>query len=444
MQDYTVGGTEYHSGDFLGIDARVAKKLIADEIAEAKTPVEAAAEEKERQEEERRQKAIKERDKQYSAVQVLGDRVDDDPTAGYGKYGFGTFLRDVAKAGMPRGVESERLSRWQRSCKAMAVRDKTLHSGHNVVEYDDSQGGYLIPQEYAARLHQTRLQSSVVRPRATFFPMGTNRLAINAVVDESHASTLFGGITLYRPGEAEQKTSSKPTFRQVVLTLHKIAALTAVSDEMLEDSPQSIETLLTSLFGQAIAWQEDTDFINGTGVGQALGINNAGCMISVAAEPAQAPATVVAANIVHMWSRLWSMGAANAVWLCNQDVLPQLYQMGIAVGTGGSVVFTPAGGLSASPYATLMGRPLIPTEHCQTLGTAGDIYLCDFTQYAVGGKDRGGAPKGTSSIHIYFDYDLVAFRFVLRYDGQPLWRVALTPEHGANTLGPFVRLAARP
>lgn len=442
LQAQTLNGETYESGEFIEVDSRVGKQLVEDKIAEEKTPEEAADDERKALENERRKEALKVRDSEMSAVRVIGDRSEMDPRGGFAT--FGDFLQDVAVACRPRGRESERLDKWQRMTKRISVSEsKTLHAGPNVVEYDDSQGGYLVPPEYSARLQNIQLQSALVRPLAMFMPMGSNRLAINAVVDEDHRTTLFGGITLYRPGEAELKTQSKPTFRQVVLTLHKITGLTAASDEMIEDSPQSIEVLLTNLFGQAIAWQEDDDFINGTGINMALGIVPAGAMITQAAQPAQAANTVVAANIVNMWSRLHPICMRNAVWMCNSGVLPQLYQLGIAVGTGGSVVFTPAGGLSASPYAALMGRPLMVTEHCQALGTAGDIILADWSQYVIGGKSRGGEAKIASSIHLYFDYDLVAFRFVLRYDGQPLWRVPLTPQHGA-TLSPFVMLATRP
>jgi len=440
LQDHTLGGDEFHAGEFIEVDSRVADRLVEDVLAERKTPEEAAAEERKRIEAEQRREALSKRDKEMNDIRVLGDRADLDPTGGYGDHGFGQYLKDVAAACKRGGRESDRLANWHRRAQARA---KTMHTGHNTVEFDDSQGGYLIPMEYATRLHNVQLQTATVRPRSTFFPMGSNRIAINAVVDEDHTSSLFGGITLYRPGEAEQKTSSKATFRQIELTLHKLVGLTGVSDEMIEDSPQSIETLIVTLFGQALAWQEDNDFLRGTGVGQPLGVIGCPCAIDQAAEPAQAAATVVAANIVNMWARMHPMCHKNAVWLCNSDVLPQLYQLGIAVGTGGSVVFTPAGGLSTSPYASLMGRPLIPTEHCSALGTTGDIVLADFTQYAIGGKSAGGAPKVASSMHIYFDYDLVAFRFVLRYDGQPLWRAALTPAHGA-TLSPFITLATRP
>ena len=442
LQDHDIGPESYECGEFISVDSRVAEKLVQDMIAEQKTPEQAAADERKRIEAEQRKEALKKRDEAMSDVTVIGDRADSDPTGGYGEYGFGKFFQDVAKACVRQGRESDKLARWHKRTYS-AARQKTALSGYTTVEFDDSQGGYLIPPEYSTRMHNVQLQSATVRPRATFWPMGSNRISFNAIVDEDHTSNLFGGITLYRPGEAHQKTSSKPTFRQVELTLHKITGLTAASDEMIEDSPQSVETLLTTVFGQAIGWQVDADFLRGTGVGQALGVIGCPAAIDQAIEPAQAAGTVIAANIVKMWARMHPICHKNAVWLCNSDVLPQLYMLGIAVGTGGSVVFTPAGGLSTSPYASLMGRPLIPTEHCSAVGTTGDILLADFTQYAIGGKSGGGAPKVATSTHIYFDYDLVAFRFVLRYDGQPMWRAPLTPAHGA-TLSPFITLATRP
>jgi hypothetical protein len=37
----------------------------------------------------------------------------------------------------------------------------------------------------------------------------------------------------------------------------------------------------------------------------------------------------------------------------------------------------------------------------------------------------------------------MAFRFILRIDGQPAWHSALTPYKGSNALGPFVVIATR-
>ena len=104
----------------------------------------------------------------------------------------------------------------------------------------------------------------------------------------------------------------------------------------------------------------------------------------------------------------------------------------------------PANGLSGQPYNTLMGLPLFLTEHCQALGTVGDIVLADWSQYLIGGK-AGGGVQTASSMHLYFNYDKTVYRFVLRYDGQPWWQTTLTPKHGGAgaTMSPFVALATR-
>jgi hypothetical protein len=47
------------------------------------------------------------------------------------------------------------------------------------------------------------------------------------------------------------------------------------------------------------------------------------------------------------------------------------------------------------------------------------------------------------SMHVRFLYNEQAFRFIMRINGQPIWQSALTPYKGANTLSPYVTLAAR-
>jgi HK97 family phage major capsid protein len=162
--------------------------------------------------------------------------------------------------------------------------------------------------------------------------------------------------------------------------------------------------------------------------------------VQVAKETGQAAATVLTENIVKMWSRMFGPCRDKAVWLINQDVEPQLFTMTVGVGAGGQVTYLPPGGLSAKPFATLMGRPVLPVEWCATLGTAGDIILADLSQYVTISK---GGIDYNQSMHLRFDYDEQAFRFVFRVDGQPWWSSALTPFKGSNTQSCFVTLATR-
>jgi len=214
------------------------------------------------------------------------------------------------------------------------------------------------------------------------------------------------------------------------------------------DDIKSLMEKSSDINAQAIqmGFNDEFDFkltdavINGTGAGQPLGIMNAGCMVSVAKETGQAKDTIVYENINKMWSRLIGASRSNAIWIINQDCEPQLNQMSVAVGTGGVPVYLPAGGVSAQPYSTLFGRPVVPIEQCATIGDTGDIMLCDFSKYQA--IDKGGMQSDVS-IHVRFIYDEQVFRFVYRFDGQPVLASPITPYKGTNTLSHFIKLAER-
>lgn len=271
--------------------------------------------------------------------------------------------------------------------------------------------------------------------------MATNRITLPVLVDDDHSTDFFGGVIIYRTPEKGTKTVTNPVFGKVSLTLHKLTGMCYVTDELLQDSVISIEPIIRNTFGQAIAFTQDYDFLRGNGVNQALGVFHASnpALIPVAIEAGQAADTILFENIIKMWSRLYPAGHAKAVWIANINTFPQLASMGLEVGAGGIPVWMPAGGVSGLPYATLMGRPLLFTEKMATIGDLYDIGLCDLSQYLIGEK---GGVNFASSIHVRFVTDETAFRFVMRYDGQPWWQSTLTPKAG-STLSPFITLAER-
>jgi HK97 family phage major capsid protein len=249
----------------------------------------------------------------------------------------------------------------------------------------------------------------------------------------------WGGIRAYWEGEADKMTGSKPKFHLLDMNLKKLTALVYVTDDLLEDAV-ALEAFLMKRVPLEINFKTEDALVNGDGSGKPLGVLKAGCLVSVAKETNQAADTITFDNVNKMWTRMWAPSRKNAIWMINQDAEPQLNGMTIAVGTGGVPVYLPAGGLSQSPYATLFGRPVIPVEYCGTLGDKGDIVLADWSQYEAIDK---GVLKTASSIHVRFEYNETAFRFVFRFDGQPAWKSALTPYKGSNQLSPFVTLDAR-
>ena len=374
---------------------------------------------------------------EVKSLATPGLSVGDDQIVHDEKGGFLTlsyFARDVARAeksGM-RKVTPE-LDRWIKAANATSL-----------IEGEDQYGGFLIPPEFRNQLMKAVEQKNQILPLTTSVPMQSTQIKIPYVngFDES-GSLVYGGIQWSWLDELDTKTPTRPKLGRITLELKKVAGLAYASDEVLEDSPISMENILKDGFRDGLSFQMSNVLIRGSGAGQPLGVLNAPCLVSVAKETGQAASTIIFENIIKMYSRHSDPG--NAVWVVNQNCLPQLAVMSVAVGTGGAPVWMPAGGAAGSPNSTLMGLPIIWEKHAATLGTVGDIILCDWSQYLVGQKAGQGADgKFDTSIHLKFDADQTCFRFVFRVDGQPWWVSSFTPPQAtSNTMSPFVVLATR-
>jgi HK97 family phage major capsid protein len=88
-----------------------------------------------------------------------------------------------------------------------------------------------------------------------------------------------------------------------------------------------------------------------------------------------------------------------------------------------------------------MGRPVIATQACPVVGDKGDIILADLSKYLT--VQKVGGIRSETSIHLWFDYDMTAFRFILRVAGQPWWNAYITPASGTAYLGAFVTIDDR-
>lgn len=274
--------------------------------------------------------------------------------------------------------------------------------------------GFLVQTEYAADLLMRAYELAIIAPKCRKIPISgpANSIKINAVAETSRVTgSRWGGIQAYWAPEAGTLGPTAPKFRQMELSLKKLVGLCYTTDELLGDA-SALGSIITQAFGDEFAFMMDDAVINGTGVGQPLGIMKSNALVKVARTGAGA---IVNTDIANMWARQWARGMTKSVWFCNQDTLPQFFNMAMTVGTGGMPVFLPPGGLSGTPYSTLMGRPLIPIEQCQTMGTSGDLILADFGEYIL--VDKGGMTSA-SSIHVRFVNDETAFRFIYRVNND--------------------------
>jgi HK97 family phage major capsid protein len=308
----------------------------------------------------------------------------------------------------------------------------------------DSDGGFLVQSDFTTELLRLTHDTAQLAGRCRHIPIGLNSNRLEApIIDETSRATgsRWGGIQVYRSHEAGTVTAAKPQFGEFVLKLEKMMGICYVTEENMSDSTQ-LTAIIQQGFSEEFGFKMDDEVVRGTGVGEMLGVLNSAALISVAKETGQSDYTIEFDNILKMWSRMYARSRPNSVWVINQECEPQLYAMSMPVGTGGVPVYMPANGISGSPYATLMGRPVIPVEHASALGDVGDIMLLDLSQYLI--IDKGGL-SAAESVHVKFLYDETAYRFTMRNNGKPIWKTPLTPYKGGSsfTLSPFVALAAR-
>jgi len=298
-------------------------------------------------------------------------------------------------------------------------------------------GGFAVPPDFRTNIVKRVMGEDSLLSRTD--QMTTSSNSITVPTDETTPWQTSGGIQAYWESEAGQMTQSKPQLTDKTVKANKIIAMVPMTDELLQDAP-SMAAYVNGKAPEKIDSRINTAILRGTGVGQPLGYLNSGALITVNATSSQTADTVNFNNIVSMYTRMTDDGKRRAVWIVNGDVEAQLMTMQFP-GTGTAVpAYLPPGGLSAAPYGTLMGRPVVPVEAASALGDVGDISFVDLSQYMS--VVKSGGVRQDVSIHLFFDYDMTAFRFVLRVGGQPWWNTAITRLNGLSR-SPFVTLAAR-
>jgi HK97 family phage major capsid protein len=112
--------------------------------------------------------------------------------------------------------------------------------------------------------------------------------------------------------------------------------------------------------------------------------------------------------------------------------------MALSVGTGGSAVWLNNG--VVGPPMTILGRPVYFTEKVPSITDRGCISFIDPGYYLIGDRQT---MRAETSAHYRFGNDITTMRFIQRLDGRPWIAEAITPQHGASDLSPFVTLADR-
>ncbi|HWU68673.1 MAG TPA: phage major capsid protein [Stenotrophobium sp.] len=355
-------------------------------------------------------------------IEVGAPRSEQDPRRGFAS--FGEFAQAVRGSSVRNGAVDERL----------VIGAAAPGAGTYANEASGADGGFLIPPEFSTEIFTLSLEDDA------FLPMTDNtEVNGNGMVFPKDETTPWGtdGVRAYWQAEASQATATQPKLGTSAMRLHKLMALTPVTDELLEDA-RALESYLPGLVARSVRWKTNEAILFGDGAGKPLGAFSGNAAVVQAKESGQATKTVELANVLNMIARLPAGSFPKAVWLITPDALPALFGMTL----GNYPIYLPANaGAQNSPYGTLLGRPIIVTQHAAAFSSQGDISLVDLSWYRS--ITKAGGIKTATSMHLYFDADATAYRATFRVDGQPKITSAIAQAKGSNTLSPFIQLAAR-
>jgi len=297
-------------------------------------------------------------------------------------------------------------------------------------------GGYLVPEEFSNRLLQMTESASQIVPMVTTVPVGsdTGRYPaldqyITPTAGSGQTATAAGVVaTATAPGAT--LTATDPGFEMIQWNINKVGGTTAVENELIADSAQAIEVLLTRLFGVAVRAKQEHLVLRGTGAGEPEGILNATAAVGIT--PAT-DNTFAWADALGMKARFKPVGG-SPVWIIHPGIWPDI---GAFESSAGGAVFQ--ANMQAALGNNLLGYPIIQSEHLPQDDNAGCVLLADLSAYML--FERQGLAIAFSE-HAAFTSDKGTWRFTTRMDGQSWLKSAITlaDPQGGYTMSPFVYL----
>ena len=127
----------------------------------------------------------------------------------------------------------------------------------------DSEGGYLVPDEYERTLVEALEEENVFRQLAKVIQTSSGDRKIPVVASKGTASWI---------DEEGAYIESDDSFGQVSIGAYKLGTMIKVSEELLNDSVFDLESYISREFARRIGAKEEEAFFTGDGSGKPLGI----------------------------------------------------------------------------------------------------------------------------------------------------------------------------
>lgn len=306
---------------------------------------------------------------------------------------------------------------------------------NTMFEKNGEDGGILVPETFLTSIEKKFQSDESLIAKTSKITVAGNNLSLP--IDEQ--APWNGGVQAYWTEEGGSITDSKFKLGTATFRLHKLAAMVKVTEELLEDSV-GLESYMKQKAPEAMMWKLNNAILSGDGIGKPKGILQSGFKVTVAKEVGQAADTIVAKNILKMYSHMIPSARAKAVWYINAGAEEQLRLMKDDVGN--FIYLSPGSQMNPTPYGQLLGRPVMPMiGSMAALGDEGDIIFADLSYYYSIVKSAG--IKESVSTHIFFDRDIQAYKWTFRVDGGIPFKTPITTENGGYQMSAIVTLAER-
>ena len=305
-------------------------------------------------------------------------------------------------------------------------------------------GGFLVNPEIAPTVEWLFNQSDIPGRVDTINSTSTRFRWPRAKDLNRNDGTRHGGVLHHWIDEGERGNESFPKLAFTTLEMKKLAVFVFMTDEIMNNSDHAVEQYVRTAVREEINFALARAIMWGGGNSEPIGFMNSGALVTVAKEGSQTADTFTTGNALQLLSQLYRSANTNAVWLHHQSVIPEIGKLTIA--NQPVAVNYQQGGVTQEIIGTLYNKPLIESEFCAPLGDPGDVVLADLKAYKAIAQST---VREDVSIHVEFLTDQSCLRFILNFDGAPLFPEPITPfKAPGSTVDPpqqssFLRVAAR-
>lgn len=272
------------------------------------------------------------------------------------------------------GKESGAKDQYDQSFWNMMRGNVSANVMNALKEGSDSDGGYLVPDEFENQLIQKLHQENVLRSISHVIQTSSGDHKIPVVASEGTASWL---------DEEAAYTESNSSFGQVTLGAHKLGTLIKVSDELLNDSAFDLTNYISTEFARRLGDSEEEAFLTGNGTGRPTGIlsDSNGAKDGVTAADADA---ITFDELIDLFYSLKEPYRKNAVFLMNDSTVKAVRKL---KDQNGQYIWQPSVQLGTPDM--ILNRPVFTSQYMPTLSAGNKIALFgDFSYYWI--ADRQG------------------------------------------------------